>query len=191
MKAICHFTHDTLQAFEFYKMIYADVPIFDWLIVLLKVIYTEFKVDESIMDWIHKCLADETPSIRQQRIKHNTELLKDYINKDNTVTVYRGINQSNRGINALSWSIDKYTAIYFATNGIISGSVVTAIIKIDDVLTYNSNIDEYEIVILPESINVLCEEKVTNNPLLYKKLDENSVLFKNRMIEFINDREAK
>jgi hypothetical protein len=119
------------------------------------------------------------------------EFLKDYINKDNTITVYRGINWSNRGINALSWSVDKDTAIYFATNGIISGSVVTALIRIDDVLTYNSNIDEYEIVLLPESVQVLCDEKVINDPLFYRKLKENSVLFENRIIEFINDREAK
>jgi hypothetical protein len=68
---------------------------------------------------------------------------------------------------------------------------VTALIRIDDVLTYNSNIDEYEIVLLPERIKVLCEEKVINNPLLYKKLDESSVLFENRLIEFINYREEK
>ena len=59
MKAVSHFPHDTLKALIFYEIIYNEIPMSEKLNVLLRIIYSEFEIDSSIIDWIYKCLTDE------------------------------------------------------------------------------------------------------------------------------------
>lgn len=189
MRSICHFPHDTLQAYEFYQMIYADIPIINRLNILLNVIYAEFKVDESITKLIEKCLSDETKDIRQQRIINTRLLLKDYINEDETITVYRGINENNRGVDGLSWSLDKDIGLRFATNGSSHGSIITGKIFLPDILAINNLIDEAEVISLPMNIYILSVEPVEHNADLFKRLKERSIIFDEKLTAFALEKE--
>lgn len=190
-RAVCHFPHEnSLLAFEFYQMVYEEIPVEYRLKILIKIIYGEFEVNSSLLFWINKCLVGETPCQQLERIQEHRQLLKDYINSDNTITVYRGINSSNYSKDGISWTIDKFTAEVFAMNG-SSSQVVTAKVHINDILAYNSNIDESELIVLPMNIQVIDIEPVEQDADLFKKLKERNVLFDKKMNEFVLEKEKE
>lgn len=187
-KAVSNFPHEnSLLAQEFYQMVYEEIPIEYRLKILIKIIYGEFRTSD-ILYWINKCLVDEVQELKHKRIQEHRQLLKDYINSDDTIILYRGINSSNYGTEGISWTLDKNIALVFALNG-SSSQVITAIVHINDILAYNSNIDEAEVIVLPMNIKILVSDPVEHDPELFGKLEERSVLFDKELTDFVLEKE--
>lgn len=187
-KAVSNFPHENSSlAQEFFQMVYEEIPTQYRLKVLIKIIYGEFKTT-NILYWINKCLVDETATQRYKRIQEHRQLLKDYINSDDTLTAYRGINSSNYGTEGISWTLDKLTAERFALNG-SSSMVITSNIHISDILTYNSNIDEEELILLPMNVHILTVEPVEHDADLIESLKERSMLFDKKLTDFVLEKE--
>lgn len=76
-----------------------------------------------------------------------------YQSLEDTVTVYRGVASADKGnIKALSWTLDRNTAEWFAHRFGKDGTVYTAQIKRDDIYAYFSGRKESEVIVDPDRL---------------------------------------
>ena len=69
------------------------------------------------------------------------------------VTVYRGVASADKGnVKALSWTLDRKTAEWFAHRFGKDGTVYTAQIKKDDICAYFSGRKESEVIVNPDRL---------------------------------------
>ena len=69
------------------------------------------------------------------------------------VTVYRGVSSADKGnVKALSWTLDRKTAEWFAHRFGKDGTVYTAQIKKDDIHAYFSGRKESEVIVNPDRL---------------------------------------
>ena len=69
------------------------------------------------------------------------------------VTVYRGVSSADKGnVKALSWTLDRKTAEWFAHRFGKDGTVYTAQIKKDDICAYFSGRKESEVIVNPDRL---------------------------------------
>lgn len=69
------------------------------------------------------------------------------------VTVYRGVASADKGnVKALSWTLDRKTAEWFAHRFGKDGTVYTAQIKRDDICAYFSGRKESEVIVNPDRL---------------------------------------
>ena len=91
---------------------------------------------------------DKDHSIKDDIVKS----LKKYLNDDNKLIVYRGINKNSREEDGLSYSLDKKVAEFFAKRWNSNGIVNSYEIDINDVLAF---IDEGEKEIISERARMI------------------------------------
>ena len=79
---------------------------------------------------------------------------------DDSVTVYRGVTSYNRkNIHALSWAVDRRTAVWFAHRFGEEGTVYEAQIKKEHIHAYFSGRNESEVIVDPKYL-----EQITESP---------------------------
>lgn len=79
---------------------------------------------------------------------------------DDSVTVYRGVTSYNRkNIHALSWTLDRRTAVWFAHRFGEEGTVYEAQIKKEHIYAYFSGRNESEVIVDPRYL-----EQITESP---------------------------
>ncbi len=90
------------------------------------------------------------------------EELKLYDSLPNEIEVYRGVSNNNKknGTKALSWTINKNIAKWFATRYDNEGIVFTAKAKKEDVLAYFNSREEEEVVIDYNNLEIISTEVV-------------------------------
>jgi len=94
--------------------------------------------------------ADKTLIMTGEERKRLTEF-------GETVTVYRGVTPYNaRNVKALSWTVDKKKAEWFAYRFGESGTVYKAQINKADILAFFTSRDESEIVLNPNKLKQIC-----------------------------------
>lgn len=118
----------------------------------------------------------------------NKKLLKDHINSEGMITVYRGMTDNINDEFGLSWSVSYDVARFFATRK-GSGQIMTGIANINDVLVYNSNVHEEEVVILPESVKIISVENSVYDYEFFKKWEQDNKEFDKQMNDFIKKME--
>ncbi|MNW36760.1 hypothetical protein D3C74_137790 [compost metagenome] len=81
--------------------------------------------------------------------------LKKYMDKDNNIIIYRGINEHTNP-HGYSWTLDIKKAEWFARRFFSDApSVISAKCYIGDVIAYITDRDEEEIVIHPDDVKIL------------------------------------
>lgn len=113
--------------------------------ILLKELYTE-------TEFPNRDVNVPVEEIRKMFEKANKKLLMDadelkIFNKlENELTIYRGF-YSNEYYNALSWTLDKEKAHFFATRFSGNGSIYQANIKKEDIYAYFNCRNEKELIV--------------------------------------------
>lgn len=89
------------------------------------------------------------------------EELKIYNSLPNEITIYRGVEDNKKnGVKALSWTLNKDKAKWFATRYEDKGIMFTAKIKKEDVLAYFNSRKEEEVVIDYNNLELISTEEV-------------------------------
>lgn len=87
--------------------------------------------------------------------------LRSLADKDGFITIYRGEGERSQPIEeALSWSLSKDMAIFFATRFAPTGILYEGKIEVDDVLDYMHNRDEEEVLVEPSAVKDIHKEIV-------------------------------
>ena len=89
------------------------------------------------------------------------ELLKeDSVGEDGTITIYRGMGEASTPIEqAMSWTLSPKIAYFFANRFGRGGYIVKAQTQVNDVIDFINRRNEKEIVVLPEHVTILENEK--------------------------------
>ena len=83
----------------------------------------------------------------------NQEERAAYKSLEDIVTVYRGVTSYNvKNVKALSWTLDRDTAEWFAHRFGKDGTVYTAQIKKEDICAYFSGRKESEVIVNPDRL---------------------------------------
>lgn len=79
--------------------------------------------------------------------------LKSFADKNGLITIYRGEGERSQPVEeALSWSLSKDMAIFFATRFAPTGILYEGKIAIGDILDYLHNRDEEEVLVEPSAV---------------------------------------
>ena len=88
----------------------------------------------------------------------NEEECAAYRSLENPVTVYRGVTSYNaKNIKALSWTLDRDTAEWFAHRFGEEGAVYKAQIPKEHILAYFNGRNESEVVVNPQYLEQIME----------------------------------
>lgn len=118
----------------------------------LENVHTDFVSKNSLLD-----MFDKT----DKKYLMDNEDYEIYQSLDNIIKVYRGVKDNNIDqMQALSWTLDKQTANWFACRFSSIGYVIEAEIAKKDVYAYLNNRDEKTVVLNFEKLNILSIEKV-------------------------------
>lgn len=91
----------------------------------------------------------------------NQEELKLYNSLPDEITIYRGVEENKKNsTKALSWTLNKDKAKWFATRYEDKGTMFTAKIKKEDVLAYFNSRKEEEVVIDYDNLELISTEEV-------------------------------
>ena len=91
----------------------------------------------------------------------NQEELKLYDSLPDEITIYRGVEKNKKNsTKALSWTLNKDKAKWFATRYEDKGIMFTAKIKKEDVLAYFNSRKEEEVVIDYNNLELISTEEV-------------------------------
>lgn len=156
----------TLDAWEYFKKTYNEIPQEHRLKILLNNIYTYYQLDfEEFYQYLKLTLDNETEKQFKNRVAKHKQLFKDQFDDNGFMTVYRGENEYNmEGDMALSYTVDKTVAQWFAdrwsTGGYFgerwptTGWVVEKRIQVADILLYTNDRQEQEVIIRPPVIDL-------------------------------------
>ncbi|MBC3797153.1 hypothetical protein [Acetobacterium tundrae] len=150
-----------LRAWEYFKNVYDEIPQEQRLHIQLESIYTHYPFDfTEFYIYLKKTLDEETPEQFKKRFKANQKLLKGFLDKDNFLTVYRGVGERNLGEEyAISYTADRKMAEWFANrfkfNENDYAEVFETKVHLNDVLFYTNCREEQEIIVKPECLEDL------------------------------------
>lgn len=117
--------------------------------------YSEFLINSWVMD---ECANCNTNVSKEELLKYFKEASKEIMmdeketevfeQLDDVVTIYRGVTDYNKdNIKALSWTLDKTKAEWFATRFKQDGLVYEAKIKKNDIFAYTDKRNEKEVLV--------------------------------------------
>jgi hypothetical protein len=140
---------DKRISFLAYTSMYAQIPD-DQKYQVFTGIYTHNEYGFSLLD---KTLVRSIFSHRSEPHKQDVlSRISTYV-VDGKVTVYRGeSSKSTPYSEAFSWTTDLRTAHYFATRFSESGKIYKTEVPVEDIVDFMDNRNEYEILLLPESV---------------------------------------
>jgi hypothetical protein len=150
----------TLDAWNYFKSIYEDIPQEHRLKIQLICIYTDYHYDPyEFYELLNRSLEEETEEQLKTRIKNNKKTLKDYLIKekfgnrtiDYTIKLYRGMNKySTIEELALSYTVKKEIAEWFANRfDMPEATVIEREFSINDVIFYTNERKEEEVIVIP------------------------------------------
>lgn len=131
---IMDYEHDTKNFWETVSHVYTDSE----------------NIHQHYDTWVSILSED---GIHKKHLMDDEELLS-LESFDDELTVYRGFN-GNGGIDGLSWTIDKKTALFFAKRFAKSdedATIATGKIKKSDIIAYLTGRNESEVLVLPENV---------------------------------------
>jgi hypothetical protein len=151
---------DTLDAWNYFKSIYEDIPQEHRLKIQLLSFYTKYHYDSyEFYEFLKRSLEEETEEQRKTRIKNNKKVLKDYLIKekvgnrtiDYSIKLYRGMNKYSIVEElALSYTVKKEIAEWFANRfDMPEAIVIEREFSINQVLFYTNEREEEEVIVIP------------------------------------------
>lgn len=154
-KVVMLYTHHELKSWDYFTSTYNNIPQEHRLKIMLLGIYTCYHFRElEFYDYLKRILANETEEQRKDRIKVNKEILKKYIDKENFIILYRGVNDNSLDEEyAISYTLDKSKADWFANR---FPSEYKEVIEVDfhlqDILLYTNDREEKEVIVIPDYV---------------------------------------
>ncbi|MED3962830.1 metal-dependent phosphohydrolase [Niallia taxi] len=134
-----------------FQLFFNDIPE-DSLFKIFRYVYSniEYNFTDICPIIIEKIFIVRTKSKEYQM---SLKRLKEKTNGSSNITIYRGESTRSTPLNkALSWTLDKKTAQFFANRFGSSGIVYKAKVKVDNVLDYIELRKEEEILVYPKEI---------------------------------------
>lgn len=162
-----NFGSHTLDAWQYFKKIYDEIPQEHRLKMQLHNIYPYYHFNlVEFFSYLKLSLNEENELQCNARVEHHRELFKDRINIDGFMTVYRGINNNSLdGDLALSYTISREKAEWFADRFSFEGGfdrvdVISKDINVDDILLYTNDRDEQEVILRPPIIDLMASDSI-------------------------------
>lgn len=158
---LCCFSQQEYKAWEYFKVIYDDIPVQFRMPLMLEVVYQCYMVNyPEMLDYISDYIwNEETPELKEQRIARNRAALGRRVRKDGYVKLYRGIAENFLLEEyAVSFTLDKKIADFFVEHHKTIhesrfGTVICRIVDIRDILCYSNERKEREVCIIPYAVH--------------------------------------
>jgi len=156
------YSSHNLNAWEYFVSVFEDIPQEHRLEVMLKQIYTGYHFEISQFYYFLKRILDsETEEQCNKRITENKKILIKYLDKEDFIKLYRGVNDNSLGEEfAISYTTSKSKAKWFANRKTLKAEseykeVIEKIFYINEVLLYTNDRQEEEVIVRPECLNDL------------------------------------
>lgn len=147
-----------LTLYTMFKSLVSDdykhiIPLEYELDLFLKCIYAFHAVDKTYIPILRKMINREPEVHKMSRENDVRSALKDCIDNEGYATLYRGISGNPDCKQALSYTLDKNIAYWFACRfSNDTASVITARVPVERVLAYTNERYEQEVIVLPLAI---------------------------------------
>lgn len=124
-------------------------------------------------DFIEKVVQYRPESVKEELIEH----LSIYKDEEGYIEIFRGEgSKSTPHTQALSWTINKSVAIFFATRYNSSSAIYKGKVHFDNIIDYLVNRNEDEIIVFPENIINIQELKMYQTDKILKELEDNKYI---------------
>lgn len=147
-----------LTLYTMFKSLVSDdyihiIPLEYELDLFLKCIYAFHAVDKTYVSILRKMINREPGAHKLSRENDVRSALRDYIDDEGYATLYRGISGNTDCKQALSYTLNKDIAYWFACRFLSdTASVISARVPVERVLIYTNARHEQEVIVMPLAI---------------------------------------